>query len=656
MRSILLFVLLYLTSYTFGAGVSGDTFKIGKGTSTDKAIELGDTMKIKANYTSGALEFSNDGSLFKKLGSGSGTGGSGGINLLLNNSFEDGLGNWTSSGGTLTQGTYASSIEGDTKYANFISTVPGEYVESDCYTKPDNISGGGMADIKYLGGENFDLKVIDCTDANPLNHIEISTGTLGAVTEWLKSPTQTFSLPTKLKTRVISTAAGSISFDTAYLGSNKGFISGESHNKVVSYTPSFVGFGVPTAVNFNYQIVGEYILIEGIFTSGTQTSEEYKIGLPSGFTADSLKPSAIPNGQFFWSADKGGNQYAVGADPSNSYLNIFYQGDTGGYTKIVTSAPIAISGTTYYLSARIPVNAQSTTTQEAYTPEQADFFISANIGGENISTSITSTPLTAQGANLDMVLNKGSAKIPCSGSNPSTGLTCSSGNEVIGIVFNAPSNGKYKACFSFEGVDAGNPYFRLAETSSNSETILQQGKSIGGGGGVAQSVRLCDTFDFNSTGEKAIRLFYEGTGASSINMNRDSVLYERDLHVTVEMVGHNVSRPIIQNMVSTSVGNGIRIETCKFNNSSYPVAISDTCSSWIDSFSVVSTANNRVNFKTGIFSSVPECSGIPIYDGSTRASLIVHSESVNGATFYSYETTGGVDHYSVVNITCKGAR
>jgi hypothetical protein len=145
--SLFLFFVLAFTSHA--AKITDDELKVGEpGSVANKAIKLGNTRLIRSNESTGVLEFTNDGTLFKKIGSGSGAGGSGGVNILANSSFEDGLTNWTNSGGTLTQETYTNAVEGNTKYARFVATAAGQYVESECTFKPDNISIGGMGDIK----------------------------------------------------------------------------------------------------------------------------------------------------------------------------------------------------------------------------------------------------------------------------------------------------------------------------------------------------------------------------------------------------------------------------------------------------------------------------------------------------------------------------
>ena len=204
---IKVFLLIFaLINTTYAAKITDPVLHVGKQAGNDFTILHKDGGYIKKVGSQGDWFFSKDGVLEKKIGSGGGAGGDGGINILANNGFEDGLTDWTTSGGTLTQETYTNSIESNTKYARFVSTTPGEYVESSCIAKPDNFSFGGMADIRYLGGSgNFELKVFDCSSGDT----EISSAVLADFTDWNKSPTHTFPMPNNIKIRIISTAAGS---------------------------------------------------------------------------------------------------------------------------------------------------------------------------------------------------------------------------------------------------------------------------------------------------------------------------------------------------------------------------------------------------------------------------------------------------------------
>ena len=192
------------------------------------------------------------------------------------------------------------------------------------------------------------------------------------------------------------------------------------------------------------------------------------------------------------------------------------------------------------------------------------WFIDANIGGANpsVGTVAVTTYTGIENASLDMVLKSGSstAKIPCSATNSATGLTCSVGNESIGVVFTPPKTGKYKACFEFSHYSSLNANsqvataFQIVETTTNTQTIIQEG-----GGRLSQQTvtgstdnndnykpfSTCGIFTFNDTSEKTLRLMFEqavgGTVVQSVILgDRSATLGQRDIHVTVEPVVENI--------------------------------------------------------------------------------------------------------------------
>ena len=95
-----------LAAVTSEQNIKVDNVVIGRPSpATDPQISFkGTTPKIKANRTTTKLQFTNDGTTYKNLGSGSG--GSGGTNLLADDNFDFEVGTpftgWTASGGTVT--------------------------------------------------------------------------------------------------------------------------------------------------------------------------------------------------------------------------------------------------------------------------------------------------------------------------------------------------------------------------------------------------------------------------------------------------------------------------------------------------------------------------------------------------------------------------
>lgn len=168
MKNLLLLMAMMLVTFSFtayGAKISSDELKIGKaGSVADKLFKLGDTREIRSNETTGVLEFTNDGSIFKKLGSGEG-GGAGGINLLSNTGFEDGIGeNWTCSGGACAEDSTVPLV--GLKSLAFTSSATGENFRSDLFRIENKmLDGACQATVTYIGGDdNLVMNVFDGDD------------------------------------------------------------------------------------------------------------------------------------------------------------------------------------------------------------------------------------------------------------------------------------------------------------------------------------------------------------------------------------------------------------------------------------------------------------------------------------------------------------
>ena len=683
---LIIFILGLLTlSNLFGAKITDDVLKVGiPGSAADKTLYLGDNRLIRSNETTGAMEFTNDaGSLWKKIGSGSGAGGSGGVNVLLNSGAEDGLVNWTNSGGTFTQQSYTEAVEGDAKFFRFIATAAAQYVETDLITLPDNISGGCMADIKYIQGDNvFILKVIDQVPA------DISTDTLSDLTEWLKAPTQAFNCPTQGKLRIESTAAGTIDFDAAYLGSNKNI-------SPVGKSAHFVGSilwpeNSPCVWARSSATYGGYaddldcddiprVIVGDITDSALGLQPKFSMNLAKGHyevvVSGAIGSNALVNAA---------NSYRLSIDSdtiiSNSVTS-FESASTGDQYQRVPTAVFSFDISTPISSAEIAIHSKNTAaashgvnpessdfkfsvyyypssneTQEAFTPPQADFFISGEIGGANVAVTATATTQFFNHASLDMVMKNGVARIPCVGNNP-TGLTCSVGNEQFGVVFNAPRTGKYKLCMS--GTRDGNQHtLRLVKTTAiNSDIIDVIGVNMANSSSSNTiNFRLCDVFDINSIGDHKFLLGIEGNVATTINADRNASFFDRNLGFSVELVSHKVSRPIIQNMIDTSVGSGSRLNSCKVNLvGGTPSSLSSSCDSWIDSYTDVGLGLVTINLTNGVYSLEPQCE-IQIIERSDTAILtaMLPTTSISAISVRIKNTTGLADYN--FNITCTGAR
>ncbi len=130
------------------------------------------------------------------------------------------------------------------------------------------------------------------------------------------------------------------------------------------YTPTFQGFGTPSAVEFEWRQVGENVEIRGKFVFGTPTAVEARIGLPAGLS--SAGTSLIPSLQIAGTAGRSANSTTetpvVLIEPSVSYVTIgVSNGAVAALTKRNGDA-LAGSGQAYALTASVPCSGLSATT------------------------------------------------------------------------------------------------------------------------------------------------------------------------------------------------------------------------------------------------------------------------------------------------------
>lgn len=123
----------------------------------------------------------------------------------------------------------------------------------------------------------------------------------------------------------------------------------------IAYTPTFTSFGTVSNVNFTYQQLGSNLLIKGTFTSGTVSSSEARISLPTGFTVLSSKPSLFMVGGVASSVTASFYPTAL-AEANASYL-VFGSNTTARASLIKYGADtLVVSGGSLSIEAIVPVN------------------------------------------------------------------------------------------------------------------------------------------------------------------------------------------------------------------------------------------------------------------------------------------------------------
>jgi hypothetical protein len=314
--------------------------------------------------------------------------------------------------------------------------------------------------------------------------------------------------------------------------------------------------------------------------------------------------------------------------------------------------------------------------EQVLRPDQVAWRVDANIGGANPDLGLgnVSNYTEITNGSLDLVNNSGPgvipAQIPCSGTNPPTGLTCSAGNESIGVSFNLPAAGDVLACVSFShaaGAPSGsdiNAAFQLVETPNNAQTILQEGKvRVQSGSGtlgsnIMRALRVCGNFSFTSAGQKTIRLMYEqlasGSPTSSvIAIDRSSSVGQRDMHWEVYPLNTYQPAPLLIGSVISGSSGILRVEYASI--SSTGVVSGESSDLFSGNCSVSDTSLYTCTLVPGVFSSAPICT--PTFVGDISGVSQSASITVQSNTTIAIRTlAGGAKSAQSSQVVCIGPR
>jgi hypothetical protein len=582
----LFLIFLIFSATTYAAKIGDGVLKLGSEGHEIKAI------------SGGKLQFSNDGLIFKNLGSGSGSGSGGGINLLTNSSAEESLTGWTTSGGTLTVEDYTYPKEGDLKHFRFVATAAGQYVEQTYTQFPNRMGKGCMADFWYNQGDDaFTYEIVETGESSLVSDILL----------WEKAPSlksDCVATGSPVTIRITSTGAGTIDFDNAYLGSDRDISDITAiREQMSSYTYS--SKASDNTIRFTEGLSGVSDIGSGIFT--------YSDDSASGTLLTFQKPADITltvrlgnsSTQGFWVQLNGNNLTAETTSQSSPV-------DTGsGSVRVLVNSGDILrvwgSVSVFNQGSMIIVAKTRLTKLSAIDPETASFYINGSIGGAQVPITSSSSPTIPQHNGLDLVMNYGSAMIACN-NGPSSGATCSGVNEALGLTTSYPRSATYKICYTFSNNSLGSTAFRIVETEASTNTVLQTSEEVINPSSSDQTGnRLCTRFKF-TTGVHTFKLAYEANNTGNIYADRSTSFYQRDVNISVEMVSHDVSRSVINNMVDTSYKLGKRIESCYIDASGgTPTSGSPLCSEWISSYIDDGVGEWVVNIQSGIFNTAPIC-------------------------------------------------
>jgi hypothetical protein len=285
MRIFLVFIMAITLAEAKQRKIEVDKLELGEGSgNTSILFKNGSNQQIRSNPTSGKLEVSHDGSIFKAVGSGSGGGGGENFNNAFsdddNPGAENGTSGWTSSAGTFVASS-SDPVEGDNSFT-WTANAQNDYVESSALNFNRDIFKGRACEarVEYIGGdENLNLQVVDSGGDIIAQETLESHSIFGAESVFFVCPTGAAITANadlaSLKYRITNTGASvavQIKWDKSYMGTLRGLTEMTTNDTLTAKVNSSGGIDEDDegALSSCSKLgVGDYrCLLSGVFNSG----------------------------------------------------------------------------------------------------------------------------------------------------------------------------------------------------------------------------------------------------------------------------------------------------------------------------------------------------------------------------------------------------
>lgn len=707
---------LKLITSTNNASFNVNELTTGDGTAGDKKwiMDVGagaSNPRFQWTNSTSRLQFSNDGTNFKNIGSGSG--GAAGFNLLAddNPDFEAGTGSWTATG--LSFSAISSGQAFGLQGGRFNASAASQTLSSALKSVVDGLKNqGGTASCYFkTTATDYKMQVYDGTN--------VLAETLIAPTADYTKQSMVYTHPASgsVRLRIISGSnAADIDIDNCFLGELERTSMSQAEligTLMYSNAASCEWFTPATASDTMENFTADTDCAAPTVT-GSASAPGTKI---PGITFASLSPgkyvvevSAIlgfqtPTGNdaFLNYKIHDGTSLLIGGSHAQAQntgsIQRYNGGQFSGYTQYSTGQ----SNVTFQVQASTSDNANAPfifnsqanqsfvmkvykyplVSQDTLTFDTINWKIDANMGGANPGLSLVdeATYIGISDTGLDLVVNtsKGSAAAfqACSGTEVASGATCTAA-ESVGISFVVPRAGTVKACLDFPwSVNLGASSsaaatFQLVETANNdATTILQEGGSrvqnfLGngtGGGAIGHPNRTCGTFKFDGSGQKTIRLFYEvdygGTVVSSnVIADRAAANGQEDMKWTVEYIDQQVPAPLLPNIIVSNSTAATRSEFARIQNTGAACVITSQSGAWLTSATRTGTGKCQLAIVSGMFSATPSCQVTAEEPTSAIYAFIVADTAPSPTNVHigSSDAAGSFTDSSNFSVHCSGLK
>lgn len=571
-------------------------------------------------------------------------------NLLKNGGFENGLANWTSSGGSFSLVT-GSGIGFGNKGGSWDSSGAGQTLTSTPYVV--------VSDSGHSKADGVATCIMRCTSGTCTHKLQAygaggllaETPIASSTSNWLRTAVN-FKFPTSgnISLRIASVAANeaTLYIDGCYLGRGDGInlYTGPVVTNWVSYTPVFTGWGTPTGVFFQSRRVGDSLEVRGNFIAGSTTATEARItfgyaGVEGNVTSSLSINTTESAGHIL--IDYTGIGWGVLNKPGVTYNS--FSRDSLGVLTPMNGDNVSVGKVVSY-TAKIPIQGWGGT-QDIYKPDASSKMWS---GTHDQNCNFARTSATFGDPTGDASCTFAESL------NLNFGTVTSfqeSGNNGAGIVFQADGGDRYFACATTHLTLSGGSNEGNVQLADGNNTELSSAESFTSAAGHVIPATVCGILNVTTAGSQTLKLRTRvGAGTISLATNASKTIswsiFKANQTFPSPVIMNSVVTPlpavtnIVSGQVNCGVGNAInRGITTGLASISNPGGTAGDC---------------IITFTAGSFSDVPVCTGT-VYDGASigRMATKFGSESSSQVEFRTTDAAGSPLN-SFLEIICIGPK
>lgn len=674
-KNILLSILI--ASMPAVAQNPSNTMKFGQGDS-DKTIIFNRASsskpKIKWSESAAALQFSNDGTNFSDLGSGSG--GGSGFNVLLNPDFEGGIAQgWTNTGGTFAHVTSGSNLLFGKGSATFVGGS-GNFVQSSLYTIPNGLTGANCsAGMWYKGGDaNLAFRVEDGSSNVLVTRTLVAASVATAINLSFPCPASG-----SFRVKLIGSAVFStIAFDRMSLGdsalvalSQATYVGGTLFDGATSCffqgsSGTFANYSADSdcsapvnsgsasqstkipATTFASLSPGEYyVIFQGAMTSDTAAADcQYRIhdgttgGVPVEVSSVNAGTAGVVTGRFSYSSAQSNKTFQIQAQRNAGAGNCSIYVDTTG----ARQASMSVYKFPTVQEQGLKIDQVANSWSGYHDGDCAWDFTTGTLADPADDASCTFTERV----------------------NNNFGTVSSFGSKKPGIVFTPSRVGTYEVCAVIGA------YGQTTNALGNFQlwdgtTVVATAQPPAPGTGATNNyttTTLCGLYKATSVSPVSLRLRGATSGvAHSITTGTDANTNSKPIEWIIKQIDYSIPAPLIVNTV-TSPSNGVEVMTrAAFGDAgsltspatctSTPCVIYTQTASWLSGVVRNGTGDYTATYAAGTFSSPPICVA-----NNLAAATLVNCEvgSLTSSTFNVLCRLNNTPTDAAVSLICMGPK